>query len=345
MTDDAQPPGSDDRLVPVVDCALYRHGERRPGVLPLNEAMDAVHGSSDSFVWIGLREPTAEQLQVVADAFDLHPLAVEDAVHAHQRAKLERYGGTLFLVMRTAVYVEHDRLTPTAQVVSTGEIMIFAGPDFVVVVRHGDSPDLRDLRRQLEGRPDLLAHGPAAVMHGIADTVVDQYLKVIDAVESDVEQLEADVFSPERTDEAGRIYQLRREVLELRQAVLPLTLPLRKLAEGRVPGVSPEIATYMRDVNDGLTQASERITAFGDVLDGVLAAGLARLSVQQNTDLRRISAWAAIIAVPTMIAGIYGMNFEHMPELHWTFGYPLVLIVIVIACALIHRAFRRNGWL
>ncbi|MFD3606012.1 CorA family divalent cation transporter, partial [Streptomyces sp. NPDC058656] len=188
MADHATPPRPDDRPVPVVDCALYERGERRAGALPLTEAMDEARACPDSFVWIGLREPTADQLNVVADAFGLHPLAVEDAVNAHQRPKLERYDDSLFLVLKTAVYVEHDRLTPTSEVVSTGEIMIFVGRDFAVVVRHGDSPDLRGVRRQLETQPELLAHGPAAVVHAIADTVVDQYLDVIRAVEADVEQ-------------------------------------------------------------------------------------------------------------------------------------------------------------
>ncbi|MET9881098.1 magnesium and cobalt transport protein CorA [Actinacidiphila glaucinigra] len=341
--DPAQHPGG--VPVPVVDCALYEHGKRRPGLLPLTEAMTACHKSSGSFVWIGLREPTAHQLQVVADAFDLHPLAVEDAVHAHQRPKLERYGDTLFLVLKTAVYVEHDRLTPTSEVISTGEIMIFAGRDFAVVVRHGDSPDLRVVRRRLENQPELLSHGPAAVVHAIADTVVDQYLDVIRAVEADVEQVEADVFSPERTDDAGRIYQLKREVLELRRAAVPLGTPLRYLADAKAPGFDSEICTYLRDVSDHLAQASERITGFVELLDSVLSANLAQLGIQQSTDLRRISAWAAIIAVPTMIVGIYGMNFDHMPELRWVFGYSLVVAVIAIACTLTYRAFRRNDWL
>lgn len=345
MADHATPPRPDERPVSVVDCALYKHGERRAGTLPLTEAMHAARTSPDSFVWIGLREPTTDQLTVVADAFDLHPLAVEDAVHAHQRPKLERYDDSLFLVLKTTVYVEHDRLTPTSEVVSTGEIMIFAGRDFAVVVRHGDSPDLRVVRQRLETQPELLAHGPAAVVHAIADTVVDQYLDVVRAVETDVEQVEADVFSPERTDDSGRVYQLKREVLELRRAVVPLAMPLRELAEARVPGVDPEIGAYLRDVSDHLTQASERITGFAELLDSVLSANLAQLTVRQNTDLRRISAWAAIIAVPTMIVGVYGMNFDHMPELRWTFGYPLVLAVIVIACTLMYRAFRRNDWL
>lgn len=233
MADHATQPHPDDQPVPVVDCALYKHGKRRAGTLPLTEAMDTARTSPDSFVWIGLREPTTDQLEVVADAFGLHPLAVEDAVHAHQRPKLERYDDSLFLVLKTVVYVEHDRLTPTSEVVSTGEIMIFAGRDFAVVVRHVDSPDLRVVRRQLETQPELLAHGPAAVVHAIADTVVDQYLDVVRAIETDVEQVEAGVFSPERTDDSGRIYQLKREVLELRRAVVPLAMPLRELAEAR----------------------------------------------------------------------------------------------------------------
>ena len=337
--------GTPSQPASVVDCALYEDGRRRPGVLPLPEAMAAARESSGGFVWIGLREPTTDQLQVVADAFGLHPLAVEDAVKAHQRPKLERYDDSLFLVLKTAVYVAHEHLTQTSEVVSTGEIMIFTGPGFIVVVRHGDSPDLAGVRHDLENRPDLLAHGPAAVLHAIADTVVDQYLDVVDAFGTDVDQLETDVFAPERTDDAPRIHQLKRELLELRRAVAPLTQPLEELTTARVPGVDPAIAAYLRDVGDHLTQATERVHAYNELLDGILSANLAQLGIRQNTDLRRISAVAAIIAVPTLIAGIYGMNFDHMPELSWTFGYPAVLIVMAVVCALIYRAFRRNGWL
>ncbi|MFF3577631.1 magnesium and cobalt transport protein CorA [Streptomyces mirabilis] len=329
----------------VVDCALYEHGKRRPGLLPLQQAMTACHATPDSFVWIGLHEPTEDQLQSVARAFGLHPLAVEDALTAHQRPKLERYDDTLFLVMRTALYVEHEHLTATSEIVDTGEIMAFMGKGFIVVVRHGPSRQLTGVRRTLESRPELLAHGPAAVLHAIADTVVDQYLEVVTAVETDVDEAEGSTFAPQQAHDIRRIYQLKRELLQLRRAVAPLAGPMRELAEGRLPGVDKDIATYLRDVSDHLTQAAERITTLCEVTDTALSLALAQTGVQQNSDMRRISAIGALIAVPIGIVGVYGMNFKHMPELHWTFGYPLVILGIIVICTVIYRAFRRNGWL
>ncbi|MCX4455315.1 magnesium and cobalt transport protein CorA [Streptomyces sp. NBC_01728] len=329
----------------VVDCALYEHGKRRPGLLPLDQAMHACRATSDSFVWIGLHEPTEDQLQTVASAFGLHPLAVEDALDAHQRPKLERYDDTLFLVLHTVVYVEHERLTATSEIVDTGEIMVFMGARFIVVVRHGPSPGLTGVRRALESRPELLAHGPADVLHAIADTVVDQYLDVVTAVETDVDEAEGDTYRPHQSYDIRRIYQLKRELLQLRRAVVPLTGPMRELAGGRLPGVDKDIATYLRDVHDHLTQAAERITALTEVTDTALSLALTQTGVQQNNDMRRISAIAALIAVPIGIVGVYGMNFDYMPELRWTYGYPLAIGGIIVICAVIYRAFRRNGWL
>ncbi|WUH92002.1 magnesium/cobalt transporter CorA [Streptomyces sp. NBC_00433] len=328
----------------VVDCAVYADGLRR-GTLPPHDALEAARARDGGFVWIGLHEPGPEDLEEVADVFGLHPLAVEDAVHAHQRPKLEQYGDTLFMVLKTIVFVEHQELTATSEVVDTGEIMIFLGADFVVVVRHGSAPGLTHVRRALEDRPDMLAQGPAVVLHAIADRVVDDYLDVADAVELDVEQLEADMFSARRADDAGRIYQLKRELLEFKRAVLPLTRPLQRLAEQQLPAIPAPVGKYFADVSDHLTQVRERLTTAGELIDGLLAANLARVGVQQNTDMRRISAVAAILAIPTLIAAIYGMNFEHMPELHWVFGYPLMLSVTTAISYTVYRAFRRNGWL
>ncbi|MFF3875899.1 magnesium and cobalt transport protein CorA [Streptomyces sp. NPDC001978] len=341
MTAHSTPP----QPVPVVDCALYEYGRRRPGHLPLDEAMDAAHSTPGAFVWIGLHAPTADQLQVVARAFALHPLAVEDALNAHQRPKLEQYDDTYFLVLRTAVYLEHDRLTPTTDIVGTGEIMAFAGRDFIVVVRHDPSEPLTGVRSRLEADPERLAHGPIAVLHAIADSVVDHYLDVVTALETDADEIENDAFSPDITHDVGRIYQLKRELVELRRTVAPLAQPLRDLAERRVPGVDKELAAYFRDVQDHRTQAAERIAVLMELVDNALSMALAQTSIQQNHDMRRISAAAALIAVPVAIAGVYGMNFDHMPELRWTFGYPLVLGVIATACFLLHRIFKHNGWL
>jgi len=329
----------------VVDCALYEEGHRLPGAVDLSQVLKRIGEAPGRFVWIGLYEPSAAQFAEIAAAFELHPLAVEDAVRAHQRPKLERYGDTLFLVLKTITYVEHDKVTATSEIVDTGEIMVFAGPGFAIVVRHGSAKSLTGVRRDLEAAPELLALGPAAVLHAVADHVVDQYLEVADAFERDVEELESAVFSHERTDDAGRIYQLKRELLEFKRAVVPLTAPLQRLADGSLAQIPSGIAAYLRDVADHHTQAKERIAAFDELVGSILEASIGRLSLQQNTDMRKISAWAALAAVPTMVAGIYGMNFDHMPELRWTFGYPAVLMFVAVVCVFIFRAFRRNDWL
>ncbi|MGW7207503.1 magnesium and cobalt transport protein CorA [Streptomyces sp. NPDC054837] len=331
--------------VPVVDCALYEYGRRRPGHLPLDEAMDAARTTPGAFVWIGLHAPTADQLHTVARALALHPLAVEDALEAHQRPKLEQYDDTLFLVLRTAVYLEHDELTPTTDIVGTGEIMAFAGRDFIVVVRHNPSEPLTGVRSRLEADPDRLAHGPVAVLHAIADSVVDQYLDVVTALEADADQVENDAFSPDTGHEVGRIYQLKRELVELKRTVVPLAQPLRDLAERRVPGVDKELAAYFRDVADHRSQAAERVTALTELVDNALSMALAQTSIQQNHDMRRISAAAALIAVTVAVAGVYGMNFDHMPELRWMFGYPLMLGGTATLVTGVYLVFRKKRWL
>ncbi|MEV6168125.1 magnesium and cobalt transport protein CorA [Streptomyces sp. NPDC051954] len=331
----------------VVNCVVYRDGVRQPGTDTVDEAIRQVRKHRDGFVWLGLHEPTETEFEGVAELFELHPLAVESAVQAHQRPKIEQYGDVLFAVFKTVEYVEHEQLTATSEVVNTGEIMIFAGPDFVVTVRHGRHGSLGPLREDLEADPRQLAKGPSTVLHAIADHVVDDYLTVTDAVQDDIDQVETDVFSPRspRSADAGRIYQLKRELLELKRAVVPLTRPLSKLAFEPMRAVDQQIQAYFRDVADHLARVCEQISAFDALLDSILQAHLAQVTVAQNEDMRKITAWAAIVAVPTMICGVYGMNFDHMPELHWTFGYPLVLGVIAVACFVIHRGFKRNGWL
>ncbi|MFD0279367.1 magnesium and cobalt transport protein CorA [Kitasatospora sp. NPDC127111] len=329
----------------VVDCALYEDGHRLPGAVELSDVLERIGGKDGRFVWIGLYEPSAEQFAEIAAAFGLHPLAAEDAVRAHQRPKLERYGDTLFLVLKTIVYVEHDEVTATSEIVDTGEIMVFAGPGFAIVVRHGSAPALGVVRRMLEATPELMAVGPTAVLHAVADHVVDGYLTVADAFERDVEELEAEVFSVERTDDAGRIYQLKRELLEFKRAVVPLGTPLQRLSDGTSGLVPTAIAAYLRNVADHHAQVREQILAFDELVGNILGASIARLSVQQNTDMRKISAGAALVAVPTLVVGVYGMNFDFMPELRWKFGYPLVLLLIVAVCGFVYRAFRRNDWL
>ncbi|MEV7730643.1 magnesium and cobalt transport protein CorA [Streptomyces sp. NPDC088921] len=330
----------------VVNCVTYKEGARIPVDGDLVDTVERVRDSRDGFVWLGLHEPSDHEFEGIADLFDLHPLAVEDAVEAHQHPKVERYGETLFAVFKTVCYVEHEELTATSEVVNTGEIMVFAGEDFVITVRHGSHGSLGPLREELESDPQQLAKGPAAVLHAIADHVVDDYLDVTDSMQSDIDLVETAVFADNgaRVD-PGRIYQLKRELLELKRAVVPLSRPLEELSTRPIHVITPEIQAYFRDVSDHLLRAKEQIAAFDELLNSILQAHLAQVTVSQNEDMRKITAWAAVIAVPTMVCGVYGMNFDHMPELHWTFGYPLVMGVIAVACGVLYRGFRRNGWL
>ncbi|MFI9343414.1 magnesium and cobalt transport protein CorA [Streptomyces sp. NPDC052773] len=330
----------------VVNCVAYDKGARVPLGGDLDDAVRRVRKSGHGFVWLGLHEPTDQEFAGVAELFDLHPLAVEDAIEAHQRPKVERYGETLFAVFKTVCYVEHEELTATSEVVDTGEIMVFVGEDFVITVRHGRHGSLGPLREDLESRPDQLAKGPSAVLHAIADNVVDDYLSVVEAVQEDIDQVETDVFAEHgaRAD-PGRIYQLKRELLELKRAVVPLGRPLLDLAGLPIRVVDPEIQAYFRDVSDHQLRAAEQIAAFDELLNSILQAHLAQVTVAQNEDMRKITAWAAIVAVPTMVCGMYGMNFDHMPELHWRYGYGMVIGVIALACLTLYRGFRRNGWL
>jgi magnesium transporter len=332
----------------VVNCAVYRDGVRQSGNLPPKDALAQVRRARGgrAFVWIGLHEPEQAEFEDIAALFGLHPLAVEDAVEAHQRPKLEAYDDTLFVVLKTVRYIANDRLTATSEVVETGEIMVFAGADFVITVRHGRHGSLGPLREELERAPEHLAQGPATVLHAIADHVVHDYAVVTDAIQDDIAAVEADVFADHRRGaDSGHIYQLKRELLELKRAVTPLAGPMRQLADEPFAVVSGDIRRYFGDVADLLARTCEHLTGYDALIDSILQANLAQVTVKQNEDMRRISAWVAILAVPTMVCGLYGMNFEHMPELGWTYGYPMVLVVIVVACALIYRGFRRNGWL
>lgn len=330
---------------PVVDCAVYIDGRRLPGSCTPTEAMAEVRHHGKGFVWIGLHEPDSQQIQGVADTFGLHELAVEDAVHAHQRPKLDRYDDLLFMVLKTVNYVEQSDPGTANEIVQTGEVMVFLGPDFVVTVRHGNHSGLAEVRRNLERDPAQLALGPAAVLHAVADQVVDRYLVVTAAVEDDIEIMESRVFAPHTEINSAQIYLMKREILELRRAVRPLAKPLRLLAEGCSPLIPVQVREYFRDVEDHLATVSERVSSYDELLTTLVDAALAKITMQQNHDMRKITAWVAIISVPTMIAGIYGMNFDYMPELHLQYGYFLVLGVVVVACGSLFRAFRRNRWL
>ena len=321
----------------IVDCAVYVDGCRRGGTLALEDAYEASLREG-AFVWIGLHEPSTEEVDSVRREFDLHELAVEDAIKAHQRPKLEVYGESLFLVLKTARYLEAE------ETVEFGEIPVFIGDGFIVTVRHGETA-LHDVRLRMEERPDLLRCGPGAALYAIVDRIVDDYAPVTAGLDRDIREVEGEVFSHLRSNPAERIYKLKREVLELHDAVAPLVGPVDRLARGHHELIHEDVRAYFRDVHDHLLRVVAEVESFRDLLTSVLTANLTQVSVRQNEDVRRISAWAAMIAVPTMIAGIYGMNFTHMPELDTRFGYPIVLGVIVVACASLYAYFRRIGWL
>ncbi|MDQ1678131.1 MAG: magnesium transporter [Actinomycetota bacterium] len=342
--DGAEPDGAPAHPPCVVDCALYIDGVRQPGYRHYAEAFAAARESHNGFVWLGVHEPTEEEFAEIAETFGLHPLAVEDAVKAHQRPKLERYSDMTFVVLKTARYCDHDELTVTSEVVETGDVMLFIGAEYVVSVRHKDACRLVGVRAELDERADLLRHGPWAVFHGITDNIVDRYEEVVQAIEDDIDEVENGVFSRQATD-VQRIYHLRRELLEFKRAVVPLGRPLEMLVSGQVPSVPLEIQRYIRDIADHQQRVTDSVAGFDDLLTSILQADLAQIGIQQNNDMRKISSWVAIAAVPTMIAGVYGMNFEHMPELHWRYGYGVVLLLMATVCGGLYRGFRRSGWL
>jgi magnesium transporter len=321
----------------IVDCAVYEDGCRRAGDLPLTAAGEAAQHDG-SFVWIGVFEPSEEEFDAVRREFDLHELAVEDAIHAHQRPKAELYGDTLLVVLKTVRQVE-GRAD-----LMTGEILLFVNRDFVVSVRHGEAA-LHDVRLEIEQRPDLLQCGAGAVLYAIVDRIVDDYEPVVAAVEADIQEVEHEVFSPRRSNQAERIYTMEREVLDLHRVIAPLAPAVDKLARGHHTIIHPDLQTYFRDVHDHLLRISGRIDGFRDLLSSALQANLTQAAVRQNEDMRKISAWVAILAVPTGVAAIYGMNFSFMPELRWHYGYPVVMTTILVMCALLYWRFRRSGWL
>ncbi len=323
----------------IVGNAIYVDGRRVAEPRSLQETCKT-RREYGGIAWVGVYRPTKEEFEFVAEEFDLHPLAVEDAVKAHQRPKIEEYEHTLFIVLKTAEY--HD----DTETVEIGEILLFVGDGFIVTVRHGSASDLHDVRLRTEERPDLLRCGPGSVMHAIIDRVVDDYEPVLAGIEDDIEELEEEVFSTRRRNPTERIYKLKREVLEMHRATAPLVDPLDKLAKAHYGDlVHDQIREYFRDVLDHVLRANETVDGFREMLNGILDANAAQVGVRQNDDMRKISAWVAIAAVPTAIAGIYGMNFEHMPELHWRFGYPAAILVMVVICLAIYWRFKRAGWL
>ena len=314
----------------LIDQARYRNGHR----IDFDEAQ--IDGD---FVWIGLSEARPAELERLAEDYSLDPLAVEDTLSGKQRPKLDEYSGQTFLLLKTVAY------DPRSERVVLGDVSLYVSPMSVIAVRHGEALPLKSVRAQLEANPKKLADGSTSVVHEVVDRLVDQYMDVSAHLLEDVEQLEDSVFDDEVPSPASRLYFVKREVIEFRRAVLPLVAPLTKLAEGKVRYIDPKYSARFADVRDHLLKVMDEIEFMNDLIDAALHANAALIQVNQNEDMRKISAWVGIGAVPTMVAGIYGMNFEHMPELGWKFGYPLVLVGLTIVCGQLFRTFRRNRWL
>ena len=337
----------------VVNAVIYRDGKRVASPPTLAETYERLRDMPDAMAWIGLYRPAEAELLAVAEEFGLHELAVEDAIVAHQRPKLERYGDTLFVVLRAARYLDD------VEEVDFGELHLFVGRNFVLTVRHGQAPDLPAVRQRLEGDPDLLARGPEAVLYAILDAVVDGYAPVIAGLQNDIDEIETQVFGGD-PKVSRRIYELSREVIEFQRASRPLLQILQGLAAGFDKyGTDEELRRYLSDVDDHATTAAERVDGFRQILADILTLNatlvsqaqneevkqLTQASYAQNEEIKRISAWAAILFAPTLIGTVYGMNFDHMPELHWLLGYPFALGLMALVCVALYLVFKRRRWL
>ncbi|MEV7339464.1 magnesium and cobalt transport protein CorA [Streptomyces sp. NPDC093544] len=337
----------------VVQAALYRDGVRVSTPETLADTFRELREQPDGMAWIGLARPTESELHSLAAEFDLHPLAVEDAMEAHQRPKLERYGETLFVVLSAARYVD------ALEEVDFGELHVFVGPDFVITVRHGAAPDLSAVRRRMEDTPELLKLGPEAVLYAILDSVVDGYVPVVTGVQTDIDEIETEVFRGD-PKVSRRIYELSREMVEFQRATRPLVGMLHALMAGFAKyRTDEELQRYLRDVADHVTHTSERVDGFRQALTDILTVNatlvtqqqnaemraLAEAGFEQNEEIKKISSWAAILFAPTLVGTIYGMNFEHMPELDWRFGYPFALGLMGVVCASLYVIFKRRDWL
>ncbi|MEV7833553.1 magnesium and cobalt transport protein CorA [Streptomyces subrutilus] len=345
------PPPADHRSV--VDSAVYRDGRRVASPATLAETFRQLREQPDGMAWIGLHRPTEPELHSLAAEFNLHELAVEDALEAHQRPKLERYGDTLFVVLRAARYVD------ALEEVDFGELHVFVGPDFLITVRHGAAPDLSSVRRRMEATPELLSLGPEAALYAILDAVVDGYAPVVEGVQTDIDEIETEVF---RGDPAvsRRIYELSREMVEFQRATRPLVGMLNNLMAGFAKyRTDEELQRYLRDVADHVTHTSERVDGFRQALTEILTVNSTLVSQQQNSEMRalaeagfeqneeikKISSWAAILFAPTLVGTIYGMNFETMPELHWAAGYPFAILLMAVVCVSLYVIFKKRDWL
>ncbi|MGW2403896.1 magnesium/cobalt transporter CorA [Streptomyces sp. NPDC001739] len=352
--DGSQPPEPPaENASSVITAALYRDGHRVSTHDTLADAFRQQRAATDTLAWIGLHRPTPSELVTLASEFDLHPLAVEDALEAHQRPKLERYGGTLFVVLRAARYLD------AAEEVDFGELHLFVGRDFVITVRHGGAPDLTAVRRRMEDAPELLKRGPEAVLYAILDAVVDGYAPVVAGVQTDIDEIETEVFGGDPRV-SRRIYELSREVVEFQRATRPLNGILESLTAGfEKYAIDEELRRYLRDVADHVLHTTERVDGFRQALQDILTVNatlvnqqqnaemraLAEAGFEQNEEVKKISSWAAILFAPTLVGTIYGMNFQNMPELHWGFGYPFAIGLMVVVCVSLYFIFKRRDWL
>jgi magnesium transporter len=322
----------------IVDYALYQNGKRYEEPSNLGELISKAR-TEGGFVWLGLAEPTESEFAKIAQDFQIHPLAVEDAVAAHQRPKFEEFPNVQALVLKTAFYEEKGSL------ISTGEILCFIGEYFIVVVRHGSGAPLANTRHHLEGNPDQLAKGPYAVLHAILDHVIDCYIDISVELENDVTQAEQKVFGETRESASQEIYLLKREVIEFRHAIDPLLAPLQNIASIGARHIPADLTPFFRDTLDHLARASDAASGLDSLLTSALQAEIAQVQLQQNEDMRKITSYVALASVPTMVAGIYGMNFDTMPELRWQYGYPAVLGGLLLVTAFLYRKFKKSGWL
>jgi magnesium transporter len=336
----------------IVDNAIYVDGRRAAEPRSVRETYKACR-ERHGLAWIGLYNPTEEEFGSVAGEFGLHPLAVEDAIKAHQRPKLERYDAALFLVLKAARYVDET------ETVEFGEVHVFVGADFVVTVRHGEAPALGEVRRRMEGEPELLKRGPEAILYAIMDWVVDGYAPVVEGLENDIDEIEDGVFSG-NAGVSRRIYELSREVIEFQRATQPLPGILGHLIGGTESrNLDPELQRHLRDVQDHALRITDRVEGFREILQSILSVNLtlvglsqneevktlAEASIAQNDQVKKISAWAAILFAPTLVGTVYGMNFDHMPELHWALGYPFALALMVLVSLSLYAVFKARGWL
>ena len=324
----------------IVDSAIYVDGHRS-APLALKEMREASR-KKGGFAWVGLYEPTEEEFASIAGEFGLHEPAVRDTIRAHQRPKVERFGDSLFVVLKAARYLEEK------ETVEFGEIHAFVGSDYVITIRYGEAPELKEVRQRMEGQPELLSKGPFAVLYAFMARVVDNYGPVVEGLENDIDEIEGQVFEGDPGASpvvSRRIYDLSREVIRFHQAVQPLAGALGQLSEGDTPGIDPKVRRNLRTLRDGALRVTERVEGFRELLSNILSVNLTLIGINQNDQVKKISAWAAMLVVPTLISGIYGMNFEYMPELSWLLGYPFAVLLMVTISLILYRAFKRSGWL